>query len=103
VAELLFVALAARVRRLSDLLVEALYLPADARVLRRLGELVEAYGADDGGVVIPLTQEEVAGLAGTSRATVNRVLRDAERRGELELRRGRVVVRDAAALRGRAR
>jgi Crp-like helix-turn-helix domain len=51
---------------------------------------------DDGRLAVPLTQEELAGLAGTSRATVNRVLREAERRGELELHRGKVVVIDPA-------
>jgi CRP-like cAMP-binding protein len=56
---------------------------------------------DDGGVV-PLTQEELANLAGTSRATVNRVVRDAQSRGELALRRGRIEVLDAAALSARA-
>jgi DNA-binding transcriptional regulator LsrR (DeoR family) len=44
--------------------------------------------------VVPLTQEEIAELAGTSRATVNRVLREAERRGSVELRRGRTAVLD---------
>ena len=94
--ELLVHALAARVHRLSDLLVEALYVSADVRVLRRLTELASSY-ADS----IPLTQEELAGLAGTSRATVDRVLRDAARRGEVELRRGRVTVlgRNAAPTR----
>ena len=91
-------ALAARVVRLSELLTEALYVAADTRVLRRVAEL-----ADDYGVTVPLTQEDLAGLAGTSRATVNRVLRDAERRGEVELRRGRVTVADVDSLRRRAR
>jgi CRP/FNR family transcriptional regulator, cyclic AMP receptor protein len=93
VGEVLARALAARVRRLSDLLVEAHYLPAEQRVLRRLAELG---GSGDG--LIPLTQEELAHLAGTSRATVNRVLRDGQDRGELELQRGRIQVVDARRL-----
>jgi CRP-like cAMP-binding protein len=99
VARALLAALADHVRRLSDRLVEALHVPADVRVLRRVAELHVAYGADE----IPLTQEDLAGLAGTSRATVNRVLRDAERRGELRLARGRTTVLDADALGRRAR
>lgn len=83
-----------RLRRLSDQLVEAYYVPADRRVLRRMCELSELYRASDGKVVIPLTQEEIAELAGTSRATVNRVLREAERRGSVELQRGRTAVLD---------
>ncbi len=91
-----------RLRRLSDQLVEAYYVPADRRVLRRMCELTELYRAGDGEVVVPLTQEEIAELAGTSRATVNRVLREAERRGSVELRRGRTAVLDLDELLRRA-
>ena len=87
-----------RLRRVADQLVEAYYVPADRRVLRRMCELAELYRASDGEVVVPLTQEEIAELAGTSRATVNRVLREAERRGSIELRRGRTAVLDVEAL-----
>ncbi len=96
VTEVLVAALAARVWRLSDLLVEALYVPADVRVLRRLDELTVAYDKEAGDdVIIPLTQEQLAQLAGTSRATVNRVLREVESAGAIELRSERVVIVDA--------
>ena len=81
-----------RLRRLSDQVVEAYYVPADRRVLRRVCELAELYGRGESEVIVPLTQEEIADLAGTSRATVNRVLRDAEKRGFVELRRGKTAV-----------
>ena len=68
--------LSGQVRRLSRHLLEALYVPADKRVLRRLVEVAALY--EDG--VVPITQEDLAGLAGTSRATVNRVLREEEAR-----------------------
>src|SRR5690349_6712660 len=97
IADILARALAARVRRLSDLLLEAHYEPADRRVLRRIAEFGETGG------VIPLTQEELSNLAGTSRATVNRVVNEARARGELEVRRGRIEVLDAVALAERAR
>lgn len=90
-SEVMVRALATRVHELTDLLVEALYLPAETRVLRRLRELADTYAAD-GEIVVPLTQEELAELAGTSRATVNKVLREAEDSGTVQLRRGRVVV-----------
>ena len=92
VGEVLVALLAAELRRATVLLVDAYYAPAERRVRRRLAEL-----ADEDGVVA-LTQEDVAALAGTSRATVNKVLRDAQRRGFVELRRGRTVVLDADAL-----
>jgi CRP/FNR family cyclic AMP-dependent transcriptional regulator len=78
-------------------------VPADKRVLRRLLELGDLYAEADGATVVPLTQEDLAGLAGTSRATVNRVLREEEARGSVKLGRGRTTVldRDALARRGR--
>jgi CRP/FNR family cyclic AMP-dependent transcriptional regulator len=98
-AQVLIAILAGQVRRLSRHLLEALYVPADKRVLRRLVEVAALY--PDG--VVPLTQEDLASLAGTSRATVNRVLREAEERGSLTLGRGRTCVLDAAELERRGR
>ena len=98
VNEVLVRLLADQVSRLSDQLVEAHYVDAEKRVLRRLHELAATYGE-----VVPLTQEDLAGLAGTSRATVNRVLRDEERRGTVALGRGRTTILDLDALARRAR
>jgi CRP/FNR family cyclic AMP-dependent transcriptional regulator len=97
--------LAEQVRRLSTHLVEALYVSADKRVLRRLVEMAAIFSPDSDGdnAVVPLTQEDLAGLAGTSRATVNRVLREEETRGTLELGRGRTTVLDADELARRGR
>lgn len=92
VDRLLIELLAAHLRRTSQQLVEALYLPAEPRVRRRVAELVELYRDGSGVVEVPLTQAEIATLAGTSRATVNKVLREGEESGLLELRRGRIVV-----------
>ena len=103
VNDVLIGVLADRLRRLSEQVVEAYHVPADRRVLRRVCELAELYSREDGETVVPLTQEEIAELAGTSRATVNRVLRDAERRGALELRRGKTAVLDLEALTRRGR
>jgi CRP/FNR family cyclic AMP-dependent transcriptional regulator len=100
-ADVLIAMLAARVRRLSGHLAEALYVPADTRVRRRLLDMAAVYG-DEEAVVVPLTQEELASMAGTSRATVNRVLREEENFGTLELSRGRTRIVDAGALRRRA-
>jgi CRP/FNR family transcriptional regulator, cyclic AMP receptor protein len=92
VNEVLIGVLAAHLRRLSEQLIEAHYIPATRRVLRRLREMAELYGGSSDTVVVPLTQEDLAGLAGTSRATVNAVLREEERRGTLELGRAKTVV-----------
>ena len=90
--------LAARVRNLSDRLLEAMYVPVDVRLPRRILELTELYGD-----AIPLTQEDLAGLVGATRATVNRVLRREQARGTVLLSRGRVEVLDRALLARRAR
>jgi CRP-like cAMP-binding protein len=84
-------------------LVDALYVPAEKRVRRRLVEMVAIYDEGDAEVVVPLTQEDLAGLAGTSRATANRVLREEEARGAVKLGRGRTTVLDAEGLGRRGR
>jgi CRP/FNR family transcriptional regulator, cyclic AMP receptor protein len=89
--------LAERNRRTNALIVEAHLVDADVRVRRRLLELAEAFDGP-----IPLTQQEIAQTAGTSRATVNRVLREEEAGGAISLGRSRTTVVDADALRGRA-
>jgi CRP/FNR family cyclic AMP-dependent transcriptional regulator len=99
VKDVLLRLLAEQLRRASDRIVEAHYVDADTRVRRRLCELAETY--EDG--VVPLTQEDLAAMAGTSRATVNRVLRDEALRGAIEHGRGRVTILDVVDLDGRCR
>jgi CRP/FNR family transcriptional regulator, cyclic AMP receptor protein len=89
--------LAANVRRMSELVAEALYLPVDRRLARRLDQLAGLY--DD---TIPLTQDDLARIAGTTRATANTVLRRLAGRGVLALARGQVTVLDRGALRRHA-
>jgi CRP-like cAMP-binding protein len=92
--------LAQRVRRLSAHLLEALHSPVEQRVVRRLLTLCWQYGGDAvGAVSLPLTQTDLAELAGATRPTVNRVLRALEADGAIALARGRIDVRDRAALR----
>jgi CRP-like cAMP-binding protein len=99
----LVVLLASQVRRLSQRVLEALYDPADRRVIRRLAELAELY--DDGAspIVIGLRQDDLATMAGTTRSTTNRVLQQLVEADVIRLRRGRVEVLDLPALRKRAR
>jgi CRP-like cAMP-binding protein len=95
-------ALISEVRRLAVALVDALYVPAERRVWRRLSELVDLYGSD-APIVIPLTQDDLAQLAGTTRPTANRVLRSGEHQGVVALARGRIEILDVAALQRHAR
>jgi CRP/FNR family cyclic AMP-dependent transcriptional regulator len=98
VDRLLIEVLSAEVRRLTNRLAEALYESAETRVLRRLVDLDAIYEGD-----IPLTQDSVASMAGTTRPTANGVLRTLVTEGVLVLRRGRIEVLDRAALIARAR
>jgi len=99
VKDVLLRLLAEQLRRASDRIVEAHFVDAETRVRRRLSELTGTYASD----VVPLTQEDLAAMAGTSRATVNRVLREEEKRGTVALKRGRTTVLDLAALDSRCR
>jgi CRP-like cAMP-binding protein len=98
------VLLSARVRRLSDQLVEALFLPVEARLVHRLADLCDEYDRTGTASVvsIPLSQTDVAELAGATRPTANRVLRQLEADGLVRLGRGRLDVVDPAALRRQA-
>jgi CRP-like cAMP-binding protein len=107
VDRLLVQVLAAQVRRLSTHLTEALYVPVETRVRRRLVALGESYAngndAGSGGTLIPLTQDDIATMAGTTRPTANRVLKALEDDGVITMGRGRLTIIDAAALAHRAR
>jgi CRP-like cAMP-binding protein len=90
--------LAARVLRLTNQLVEALFVPASARVMRQVAHAATMYGNGS----IPLTQEEIGSMAGTTRPTVNRALRAAQEAQVVDLARGRIRVLDAEGLRNLA-
>jgi CRP/FNR family cyclic AMP-dependent transcriptional regulator len=95
--------MAMQIRRMSLLLSDALYLPAGKRVLRRLLEVADTYGDGAPATVIPLTQEDLAGLAGTTRPSANKVLRAAQEGGLLSVSRGQVRILDLDGLIHRAR
>ena len=95
--------LTSEVRMLNERLLEALYVSVERRVLRRVVELAQLYPESGGTTPIPLTQEVLAELAGTSRATVNKVLNEEQERGTVALERGRTVVLEVGALARRAR
>jgi CRP-like cAMP-binding protein len=101
VDDLLLAAMARQVQRLTRLVAEALYVPAEQRVARRLSELAEAFGGGSGPVTVPLTQEEVAQLAGTSRPTANQAIKKLERRRLVRVGRGRLELLDVPGLRAR--
>ena len=70
--------------------------------MRQLLRLAELYARGGSPAVIPLTQEEVAALSGTTRSTVNRVLRKAEETGLVALRRSAIEIVDLVGVRRKA-
>jgi CRP-like cAMP-binding protein len=94
--------LAARVERLNNWLLEALYVPAERRVLRRLLHLCELYTGDGQRIVVPVTQEMLASLAGTTRPTANQVLRRLVASDIVSISRSQIVVLDRQSLHQRA-
>jgi CRP/FNR family transcriptional regulator, cyclic AMP receptor protein len=96
-------ALAARLLRMTDALVEALYLPVETRLIHRLAEIAQEWNWGDERGRLQLTQEDLALMAGTTRPTVNRVLQRAAREGAVALGRGYIDILDLEKLRALAR
>ena len=93
--------LEARLRSTSQALLDALHLPAENRVMRRLAVLADIY-ASHASHSIPLTQDDIASMAGTTRQTVNRILGQAQEAGLVSLTRGRIVITDPQGVARRA-
>lgn len=83
------------VRRLSEQLSEALFVPVEKRVYRRLLDLRVVFGtAAAPSARVPIKQQMLAELAGTTRSTANRALSTAEVAGALASGRGWIEVLD---------
>ncbi len=91
-----------QVQRLSGQVLQALHEPVETRLLANLAALAELFDPDAEVAAIPVTQEDLASMAGTTRPTANRVLKDAEADGLIALARGRVDVLDRTGLSRRA-
>jgi CRP/FNR family transcriptional regulator, cyclic AMP receptor protein len=94
-AEALAVALAATLRRLTEVMSDFVFLD----IPRRVAKLLLSQSRDSQGVIqLALTQEELAHQVGSTRQTVNGALRGFERRGWIEVRDRSVTVKEAEAL-----
>ena len=67
-------------------------------MLRCVVELARVFDDDHAPIAVPMTQEDLASMAGTTRPTANRVLQAAVQAGYLRLRWGRFEVLDFEAL-----
>jgi CRP/FNR family cyclic AMP-dependent transcriptional regulator len=100
---LILEALVTEVRRLARQVVEAMYIPAEKRVWRRLEEMTMVFGTgDEHEAIIPITQDVLAQLSGCTRPTANRTLRAGEEAGVIKMTRGRLEILDLTELQRRA-
>lgn len=91
--------LSRHLRQATHYLGEVLALPTPQRTARLLALLCRLEeGAGSGPVLLPLSQEDLAGMLGLSRQTANRALRRLEAAGLVRRGYGGVEVRDRAAL-----
>ena len=88
----LSILLADDVERLSGQLLEAHYVPVEQRIARRLLHIAAMAGRVEPGTVLPLTQHDIAALAGAARPTTNQALKRLEAAGAIKLSRGRLEV-----------
>jgi CRP/FNR family cyclic AMP-dependent transcriptional regulator len=91
--------LAQRIRTTDEALADSVFLDVTGRTAKRLLELAD--GADE--FVLPVTQEELAGMVGASRERVNKAIASFIRLGWLEQhdRSYRITQRDRLELRAR--
>jgi len=85
-----------RLRHADEVIGNLALLDVYARVARIIRDLAQKQGEPaDGGLLIKErpTQQEIAGLIGTSRETVSRALNDFTRRGLLEMQGEKILVR----------
>lgn len=91
--------LSGRLRAMDEALADSVFLDVTGRTAKRLLEL--ANGADE--FVLPVTQEELAGMVGASRERVNKAIASFIRLGWIsqQERRYRIIQRDRLTLRSR--
>lgn len=90
-----------RLRWLSDRVEESAFLTGPARVAKRIVGLLKSDGRerDEGGIQLAISQAELGQFLGISRQVINQYLGCWSTQGWVTLRRGRIIVRDSAALR----
>jgi CRP-like cAMP-binding protein len=98
--------LASRLRRLSELAEDSVLLALRARLAKKLVSFAQRYGRttpDGVEIDLPFSQQELGEMVGTSRESINKQLRAWAEQGLLLSSRGRITLRDAAALEALAR
>ncbi len=91
--------LAGRIRAMDETLADSVFLDVTGRTAKRLLEL--AGEADE--FILPITQEELAGMVGASRERVNKAIASFVRLGWIDQSERRYVITDREQLSIRAR
>lgn len=87
--------LAERVRRVSELVEDTQFLNLPARLAKKLVALAGAYGREgEEGLVIdlPVSQEELGDMVGTTRESINKLVRSWAQRGLVTMKQGRITI-----------
>lgn len=98
----LLVLLCERLRRTDEQVEDALFRHLESRLAKGLLRLASEHGTGERGALrigFELSQGELASIVGGSRESINKHLRAWQRRGIIDLERGRIVIRDVEALR----
>ena len=90
--------MAARIRKLSSDLLHARYVDLDRRLHATLLDLGDVFGDGAEHPVIPLTQDQLADMAGGTRPSVNQVLQRLAAEGVVQIGRGKVTILDKEQL-----
>jgi CRP/FNR family transcriptional regulator, cyclic AMP receptor protein len=78
-----------RIRWVSERMEEAVLLPLHVRLARRLCALAADFGSE-----VQISQEQLGIYVGAARESVNRQLQEWRRDGILDLKRGRILLKD---------
>ncbi len=102
VAARLIAVLCERVRWASESYEDALFMELPARLAKRLLILAQSHGEPGDGTTMriefPLSQQELANMAGVSREAVNKLLRAWQSEGLIAHDHGHVTILDEARL-----
>lgn len=90
--------LAGRLQNLSDRMAEATFETVQRRCGLRLLELAEAFAPGAASASLPLTQDDLAGIIGATRPTVNQAIGALVAEHLVVVSRGRIDIADVTAL-----
>jgi CRP/FNR family transcriptional regulator/CRP/FNR family cyclic AMP-dependent transcriptional regulator len=102
--ERVLASLANKIRDLTTQVSDLAFLDLEGRLAKKLVELAETHGTPLGNAIeiqLPLTQEDLAGMVGATRASVNKLLGWYEDQGLIARRTRRLEITDLPRLRRR--